>query len=64
VGYVLLNLRNLYLLAGMLLSRPLWGPMDPLALLDVWTDRKGRFLFDSKDDEEMELEPIIDGAGR
>jgi hypothetical protein len=48
-GYLLFNLRNLYLLAGMLLSRPLWNPLDPLALLE------------SENEEEEKLKPIFDG---
>jgi hypothetical protein len=46
-GYLLMNLRNLYLLAGFFLARPLWNPLDPLAVLDE--DAGG----------EEELEPII-----
>jgi hypothetical protein len=46
-GYLLVNVRNLYLLAGMLLTRPMWNPFDPLAVL---TD---------EEDEEEELRPIF-----
>jgi hypothetical protein len=63
VGYVALSLRHLYLLASVLLSRPLWNSIDPLNVLDSWTTEEGRLLLGAgADDEEEELESVL-GAG-
>jgi hypothetical protein len=62
VGYVIVNVRNLYLLASLLLTTPLWRQVDPLAVLDAW-DEQGRSgasgPAEDRDDEE-ELRPILD----
>jgi hypothetical protein len=61
VGYVIMNVRNLYFLASVLVTMPLWRRFDPLAVLDVWDDQRrarpaGR--TEEKDDEEQ-LQPIL-----
>jgi hypothetical protein len=57
VGYVALNIRNLYLLGTVLLSTPLWRQFDPGAVLDGW-EAGGRGAAGVEDDEE-ELRPIL-----
>jgi hypothetical protein len=61
VGYVILNIRNLYLLTSVLLATPLWRQLDPLAVLDVWeANGKGGAAGTAEDrEEEEELRPIL-----
>ena len=60
-GYVLWNLRNVYLLASALLAAPLWRQFDPLAVLDIW-DKTGKpvaGLDDEEEDEDEVLRPVL-----
>ncbi len=56
VGYVALNIRNLYLLGTVLLSTPLWRQFDPQAVLDGW---ERDLLAGDFEDEEEGLRPIL-----
>ncbi len=63
-GYVFYNLRTWYLVAGGILSVPLWRQLDPLAVLDVWEkEKRNRKLSggrrDEDDDDEKELRPVF-----
>src|SRR5262249_28858921 len=60
VGYVVWNLRNLYLVGSALLTLPLWRQFHPLAVLDVW-DGSGQRLpgFADDEDEEETLRPVL-----
>jgi len=60
VGYVLLNFRNLYLMASLLLATPLWRQFDPLDVLEAWekSGKKGPAAA-SDDEDEQDLRPIL-----
>jgi hypothetical protein len=60
VGYVILNVRTLYLFTSVLLTTPLWRQLDPLAVLEVWeANGKGGPAGTAEDREEEELRPIL-----
>jgi hypothetical protein len=61
VGYVILNVRTLYLFTSVLLTTPLWRQLDPLAVLEVWeANGKGGPAGAAEDrEEEEELRPIL-----
>jgi hypothetical protein len=59
-GYVALNIRSLYLLATVFLSKPLWRQFDVDALLESWEEGGKQALLGSDDDDENELYPILD----
>jgi hypothetical protein len=59
VGYVALNLRNLYLLGTVLLSTPFWRQFDPAAVLDSW-EACGRAPEPFDADDEEQLHAILD----
>ena len=57
---MLMNLRHVYWLASLLLSRSLWNSMDPLEVLNAWNARADTGLLGTKEDEEDDvLVPIL-----
>jgi hypothetical protein len=60
VGYVALNIRSLYLLASVFLSKPLWRQFDVEAVLDSWEEDDKQALPGHEDeDDEQELSPLL-----
>jgi len=58
-GYVLLNSRVGYLVLSLLTARPLWGQVDPLAVLMDWEQEAKRNGKSSDDEEEESLQSLI-----
>ena len=54
-GYVLWNIRTLYMLASLLTATGTIRRFDPLAILDVWEERK---------DDDESLQSILDRLAR
>jgi hypothetical protein len=60
VGYVALNIRSLYLLASVLLAKPLWQQFDVEAVLESWEAGGREAVLGEDDDDEKDLKPILD----
>ena len=59
-GYVAVNIRSLYLLATVFLSKPLWRQWDVETVLNSWDANKKAGGARNDEDEERELDRLLD----